>query len=196
MSSKYKCATQVKHNKYNIGGYKNALTKLIIENLEIIHVYTYICIVKLEQAIKSTKFKSEMQKAVLNILYTAWWLKTIMSKALKEYGLTHEQYNVLRILKGRYPEQMCVRDVACRMIEKSSNVPRIIDRLEVKRLVKRSTAAADKRETVITITQAGINMLEITTVQVNKLHDEMVVIDERSAAALNNLLEQMRSTEN
>ena len=55
---------------------------------------------KLEQAIQSTKFKNEVHKAGLNILYTAWWLKTLMSRELKEFGLTHEQYNVLRILKG------------------------------------------------------------------------------------------------
>ena len=70
-----------------------------------LHVHTYICVVKLEQAIQSTKFKDEVHKAILNTLYTAWWLKTVMSKELKEFGLTHEQYNVLRILKGKYPEQ-------------------------------------------------------------------------------------------
>lgn len=163
--------------------------------MEIIHVCTYICKVKLEQAIKSTKFKSEVQKAGLNILYTAWWLKTIMSKELKEYGLTHEQYNVLRILKGRYPDQICVRDIACRMIEKNSNVPRIIDRLEVKKLVKRSTSAEDKRETVITITAAGINILEITTAQINKMYEATISMDETSAATLNGLLEQVRANE-
>jgi len=163
--------------------------------LEIIDVYTYICIVKLEQAIKSTKFKSEVQKAGLNILYTAWWLKTIMSKELKEYGLTHEQYNVLRILKGRFPDQMCVRDIACRMIEKSSNVPRIIDRLEVKKLVKRSTSAEDKRETVITITQAGINILDMTTTRIDNMYAKTVSMDEDSAKTLNNLLEHLRISE-
>ena len=150
---------------------------------------------KLEQAIKSTKFKSEVQKAGLNILYTAWWLKTIMSKELKEYGLTHEQYNVLRILKGRFPDQMCVRDIACRMIEKSSNVPRIIDRLEVKKLVKRSTSAEDKRETVITITQAGINILDMTTTRIDNMYAKTVSMDENSAKTLNNLLEHLRISE-
>jgi DNA-binding MarR family transcriptional regulator len=160
-----------------------------------LHVCTYICVVKLEQAIKSNKFKSEVQKAGLNILYTAWWLKTIMSKELKEYGLTHEQYNVLRILKGKFPELMCVRDIACRMIEKSSNVPRIIDRLEVKKLVKRRTSAEDKRETVITLTPAGINMLEITTGRIDGLYDETVQMDEECARALNTLLEKVREKE-
>jgi len=151
--------------------------------------------VKLEQAIQSTKFKNEVHKAGLNILYTAWWLKTVMSRELKEFGLTHEQYNVLRILKGKYPDQMCVRDIACRMIEKSSNVPRIIDRLEIKKLVKRSTSAQDKRETVITLTQAGITILEASTVVLNRVMDEMMLVNESEALDLNNLLEKVRSNE-
>lgn len=159
------------------------------------HVHTYICVVKLEQAIQSTKFKNEVHKAGLNILYTAWWLKTVMSRELKEFGLTHEQYNVLRILKGKYPDQMCVRDIACRMIEKSSNVPRIIDRLEIKKLVKRSTSALDKRETVITLTQAGITILEASTVVLNRVMDEMMLVNETEALDLNNLLEKVRSNE-
>ncbi|MEP6845532.1 MAG: MarR family transcriptional regulator [Panacibacter sp.] len=150
---------------------------------------------KLEQAIQSTKFKSEVQKAGLNILYTAWWLKTIMSKEFKEYGLTHEQYNVLRILKGSYPDLICVRAVASRMIERSSNVPRIIDRLELKKLVKRSTSTEDKRETIITITQAGINILGLCTARINKLYEEIISLDEGSASKLNNLLEQIRIKE-
>ncbi len=160
-----------------------------------LNVCTYICVVKLEQAIQSTKFKSEVQKAGLNILYTAWWLKTVMSKELKEFGLTPEQYNVLRILKGKYPDQMCVRDIACRMIEKSSNVPRIIDRLELKKLVKRSTSAMDKRETVITLTQSGITILDATNVVVNKVTDDLLIITEKDATELNQLLEKVRLTE-
>ncbi len=159
------------------------------------HVYTYICIMKLEEALQTTKFKNESHKAGLNILYTAWWLKTIMSKDLKEYGLTHEQYNVLRILKGKFPQQMCVRDIACRLIEKNSNVPRIIDRLQTKKLVKRNASSIDKRETVITITQTGINILQITTGKINRLFENTVLMDEQCASALNTLLEKVRTKE-
>ena len=150
---------------------------------------------KLEQAIQSTKFQSEVHKAGLNILYTAWWLKTVMSKELKEYGLTHEQYNVLRILKGKYPAQMCVRDIACRMIEKSSNVPRIIDRLELKKLVKRSDSAIDKRETVISLTQAGITILAASTIAVTCAMDALMLISNQEAGSLNRILEKVRTTE-
>lgn len=150
---------------------------------------------KLEIAIQSTKFKNEVQKAGLNILYTAWWLKTVTSKELKEFGLTHEQYNVLRILKGKFPEQMCVRDIASRMIEKNSNVPRIIDRLEIKKLVKRSTSSIDKRETVIILTRAGISILDSCTGKVNELFDSLLSIDHSEANALNLLLEKVREKE-
>jgi len=128
-------------------------------------------------------------------LYTAWWLKTVMSRELKEFGLTHEQYNVLRILKGKHPEQMCVRDVACRMIEKNSNVPRIIDRLELKKLVKRATSEEDKRETVINLTQSGITILQATTAAVNRIMDETLTMSNQDAAVLNELLEKLRCSE-
>jgi len=151
--------------------------------------------VKLEEAIKSNKFRSEVHKAGLNILYTAWWLKTMTSKELKKYGLTSEQFNVLRILKGKHPGQMCVRDVAGRMIEKNSNVPRIIDRLELKKLVRRSTSLNDKRETAISLTEAGINILELATGKVNKVFEDTIVMNETSAEALNKLLEEIRKNE-
>jgi DNA-binding MarR family transcriptional regulator len=151
---------------------------------------------KLEEAIKSSRFRNEVHKAALNILYTAWWLKTIMSKELKEYGLTHEQYNVLRILKGRHPEQICVKEIACRMIEKNSNVPRIIDRLETKKLVKRTSSDSDRRETVTILTPAGLTILEHCTERINKIMDKTIVVDEDKARKLNEALEQIRKGEN
>ena len=150
---------------------------------------------KLEEAIKSNKFKNETQKAALNVLYTAWWLKTNMSKGLKEFGITHEQYNVLRILKGKYPDQICVRDIACRMIEKNSNVPRIVDRLEIKKLVKRTTSQLDKRETVISLTQAGILILEASTKSIDHTMETVTILTERESVQLNKLLEKLRSSE-
>ncbi len=160
-----------------------------------LNVCTYICVMKLEQAIKSSKFKNEVHKAALNILYSAWWLKTLMSQELKPFGLTHEQYNVLRILKGKYPEQMCVKDIASRMIEKSSNVPRIIDRLESKKWALRTTSQEDKRETLITLTQLGIDVLAQSTQRVDAIFSNNIDLKEENAAVLNNLLEELREKE-
>ena len=150
---------------------------------------------KLEEAIQTNKFKSEVHKASINLLYSAWWIKTILTKELKEYGLTHEQYNVLRILKGKHPESLCVKDIAGRMIEKNSNVPRIIDRLVIKKLVKRGTSAHDRRETNITLTGAGLSILESSTQEVNKTINSQLNLNEEEAEQLNRLVEKMRIVE-
>lgn len=150
---------------------------------------------KLEQAIQSKKFKNEVQKAGINILYTAWWLKTVTSKELKHFGLTHEQYNVLRILKGKYPEQMCVKDIAGRMIEKNSNVPRILDRLFEKKLVKRSQCSVDGRQTVIELTQLGVTVLNNSTIKIDELYHNLLTLNNNEASTLNLLLEKLRDKE-
>ncbi|MBS1628148.1 MAG: MarR family transcriptional regulator [Bacteroidetes bacterium] len=150
---------------------------------------------KLENVIQSNKFKNEVHKAGLNILYTAWWLKTLSCKELKEFGLTHEQYNVLRILKGKHPNQMCVKDIAGRMIEKNSNVPRIIDRLVVKKLVKRTQGEHDGRQTVMSLTQAGLSVLESSTKKIDEIYEETVSLTNKDAVTLNELLEKIRENE-
>jgi len=151
--------------------------------------------VKLEDALKTTKFRSPQQKASLNCLYTAWWLKTVIAQVLKPHGLTHEQYNVMRILKGKHPEQMCVRDIASRMMEKSSNVPRIIDRLVAKKWVERTTSTIDKRETVINLTGTGITVLEQSTHSVEKIFSKIETLTDAEAQQLNDLLERLRAKE-
>jgi DNA-binding MarR family transcriptional regulator len=160
--------------------------------MEQLDVCTYICIVKLEEAIKTTKFSSQKQKAGLNILYTAWWLKTVITGELKKIGLTNEQFNVLRILKGKHPEHMCVRDIGSRMIEPSSNVPRIIDRLVLKQYVERSTSELDKRETVIRLTKEGLNVLETASKKVDTVMDAAIGLGEQEAVQIHQLLELLR----
>ena len=158
--------------------------------MEKIHVYTYICIVKLEEAIKTRNFSSLQQKASLNIMYVGYLIKKQSSDALKDFGLTPEQFNVLRILKGSYPEMLCVKEIASRMIEKSSNVPRIVDRLEIKKLAKRNVSEADRRETSIAITQAGINMLEVVNPFIKKTGDDFCKLSEKELTLLNDLLDR------
>ena len=97
--------------------------------------------------------------------------------------------------KGKHPAEMCVRDIGSRMIERNSNVPRIIDRLVSKKLVDRSTSNIDKRETVINLTDAGIDILVIANRKVDVLFDDAVVIHEEDAVALNTILENMREKE-
>jgi DNA-binding MarR family transcriptional regulator len=148
---------------------------------------------KLQDAIKTDRFRNGRHMATLNLLYTAYWLKTHNSSLLKDFDLTGEQYNVLRILKGKYPEPMCVKDIGSRMLEKSSNVPRIIDRLVLKKLVRRSTSKEDKRETIITVTTEGLKLLESASRAMDKEADKLIGITEEEASVLNELLEKLRT---
>jgi DNA-binding MarR family transcriptional regulator len=150
---------------------------------------------KLEEVIKTTKFRNNRHKAALNLLYTAYWLKTHISAILKQQSLTSEQYNVLRILKGKHPESMCVKDIGSRVIEKNSNVPRIIDRLVIKKLATRYTSKEDKRETLISLTKKGIETLEQTNKLVEEAETKLISISEDDALLLNDLLEKIRLEE-
>jgi DNA-binding MarR family transcriptional regulator len=128
-------------------------------------------------------------------MYTAWWLRSMTSKSLKQFELTPEQYNVLRILKGKHPDQMCVRDIASRMMEKSSNVPRIVDRLVAKNWVERTTSAIDKRETVINLTAAGLQVLVTSTRSMDDMFSSILTLTNEEAVQLNELLEKLRMKE-
>jgi DNA-binding MarR family transcriptional regulator len=150
---------------------------------------------KLEEALQTTNFKDAKHKASLNILYSAWWLKTTISRELKTFGITHEQYNVMRILKGKSPEAICVKDIAGRMIEKGTNVPRIIDRLVDKKYVKRGIDSNDKRHTVMQLTSSGQILLEKATKKIDQVADGLIDLSDKEATQINQLLEKMRAKE-
>ncbi len=147
---------------------------------------------KLDEVIKSNRYTNEKHKASLNMLYTAYWFKDQLISALKPHGITMEQHNVMRILKGSHPTEMRVKDILSRMVEKSSNVPRIIDKLVDKKLVIRTTSEKDKRETLVALTDKGMASIEKARKSIEQVTEESLLIDEGEAAQLNDLLEKMR----
>ena len=149
---------------------------------------------KLEEAIKSDRFADERHKATINVLYTAYWLRDNFCTALKKEEITLEQFIVLRILNGMHPQQMCVKDIGSRIIEKSSNVPRIIDKLVEKKLAKRTPSKEDKRETLVSLTEKGASVLSRASELVEQVTYELTGIDEAQSKNLNDLLEHMRGS--
>ncbi|MBC7391019.1 MAG: MarR family transcriptional regulator [Opitutaceae bacterium] len=150
---------------------------------------------KLEEAISNPRFNNEIHKATINLLSTAHWLKTKMSNYLKNLDLTTEQYNIMRILKGKHPVKMCVKDLSFRMYKKSSNVPRILDRLERKGLIDRNQSAEDKRETETILTKKGILHLHMANEQVKINEEKLMNLDEETARKLNVMLKNLRNLE-
>lgn len=150
---------------------------------------------RLQDALKTDNFRDEQHKASLNVIYTAYWMRSHLSVVFKEYNLTEEQFNVLRILKGKHPEAMCVRDIASRMLEKNSNVPRIIDRLVIKDMVHRATSKEDKRETLVSLTPKAISHLAEASAAVEKKSKEIVDLTNEEATQLHLLLEKLRKVD-
>jgi DNA-binding MarR family transcriptional regulator len=114
---------------------------------------------KLEIELKSTKPMQPRQRATLNILFTASWLDCFLSRNLRPYGLTGPQYNILRILNGSFPRGLSVLDIKSRMLDRSSNVSRLVEKLRLSGLVERIPHTEDRRMVVVTISEAGKKML-------------------------------------
>lgn len=146
----------------------------------------------LEEAIKQTKFPNELIKANLNVLYTANWLYNKITNNLKPFNLTHEQYNVLRIIKGKHPESMCQKDILSRMVAPNSNVTLIIKKLVDKQLVTVNQSELDKREYKINLTTAGHNLLKEVNDHLPSTPNLISTLSESEAFHLNALLDKLR----
>lgn len=146
----------------------------------------------LEQELKQTKFPNEHIKSHLNVLFTANWLYNKISAQLKPFNLTHEQFNVLRILKGSHPKSMCQKDILSRMIAPNSNLTLIIKKLVGKKLVLVAQSDTDKREYQISITQSAITLLGEIDQKFKKSDLSISKLSESEAFHLNALLEKLR----
>jgi len=115
---------------------------------------------RLEDEIKSTRFGSKQQRAILNVLFTASWVMGEHGRLLKPFGISPQQYNVLRILRGSHPNRLTVRNIKERMLDKTPNVTRLVDKLIQKDWVARERCNEDRRVVFVTITEAGLKELK------------------------------------
>jgi len=159
------------------------------------YVHTYICGMKLTDAIKQDRFKNEMQKAVVNILYTSSWLSYEQSAVFKEVDLTTKQFNILRILKGQYPKAATVNLLIDRMIDKSSNASRIVDKLVEKGYVERKTCPEDRRRVDVIISKTGMAAVDKATQKLDETETFKDALSDSEAKELNRLLDKLRTKE-
>lgn len=115
---------------------------------------------KLEQAIQQAEFSSDNQRITLNFMYTYNWFKEAMKNFFKPYDITSQQFNVLRILRGNYPNPYTTSQVRDRMLDKMSDASRIVDRLVKKGLVIRTVTKSDKRLVDVVISRKGLGLLD------------------------------------
>lgn len=147
---------------------------------------------KIEKAIQSS-FGSESEKMVVNIIYTANWIQYQHSHIFKAMDLSMQQYNVLRILKGQLPKAATVNLLIERMLDKSSNASRIVEKLRSKGLVDRKACPNDRRRVDIKITEEGLNVLAEATSEMQKHSWAEDNLTTEEAQDLNRLLDKLRT---
>jgi DNA-binding MarR family transcriptional regulator len=148
---------------------------------------------RIEEAIQQKRFRSEYQKLVVNLLYSASWLQQFSNQLLRPYGISQEQFNILRILRGMHPEPATVKLLTERMIDKMSNASRLVEKLRVKGLVERHECPLDRRRVDVSITQKGLDLIEKASLAMDTQGDaQMANLSTVEAAALNELLDKMR----
>jgi DNA-binding MarR family transcriptional regulator len=149
---------------------------------------------KIEEVLKSTVPMDNSKKIIMNIIYTQNVITENFNEILKPYDISSEQFNVLRILRGQKgnPANMCV--IQERMLAKTSNTTRLVDKLLLKKLVTREVCPENRRKIEVLITPKGLNLLEELEPKV-KLHEQSFSknLSEEEMIQLNELLEKFRN---
>ena len=136
---------------------------------------------------------SRKQDAVVSILRTANYLDRFCSPVFERRGITSQQFNVLRILRGAGLEGLPTLDIAEKMIEQAPGITRLLDRLERKKLVRRERPSGNRRQVLCYITKPGLDLLrELDAPVRNKVHQALHQLDESEIAELIRLLSLAR----
>jgi DNA-binding MarR family transcriptional regulator len=149
---------------------------------------------KIEKEISQEKFRSKNHKAAVNIIYTFNWLYEKTQNLLKPFGLTIQQFNILRILRGKYPDPATIKILKERMMDKMSDASRLVEKLRAKGLVDRRVCDKDRRNVDVLITEDGLSLLgEIDKKE--KEFDKLIAnLSDEEIDQLNDLLDKMRGS--
>lgn len=147
---------------------------------------------KLEEEIKQKKFRNEFHKLAVNVLYTHGWLINKHAAFLKNHRLTSAQYNILRILRGQYPNPASVNLLKERMLDKMSDASRLVERLLQKELVDRKICPDDRRRVEVVVTKKGLNLLAEMDKRDDEFDQLFSALNPNEAKNLNELLDKMR----
>ena len=148
----------------------------------------------LEKEINQRKFRNEHQKSAINIIYTYNWLTEKINKIFDEWGITSQQFNILRILRGA-GKPLSTLQIRQRMLDKMSDTSRIVDRLVKKGVVKKSICKTDRRLVDVIITEKGKKLLEKIDAYDDQMDQILMNLSEAEAKTLNELLDKVRNEE-
>jgi DNA-binding MarR family transcriptional regulator len=145
----------------------------------------------IQEDINQSKFRNEHQKASINIIYTFNWMNEQMKGLFEKHGLTSQQFNILRILRGA-GQPLSTLQIRQRMLDKMSDTSRIVDRLIIKNLAKKVVCKTDKRLVDVSITENGRKLLAKLDKFENEMDAVLSNISIAEAKTLNKLLDKIR----
>jgi DNA-binding MarR family transcriptional regulator len=147
---------------------------------------------KIEEEIKQNEFRNLHQKASINLVYTSNWLLDKQRSFFDRYDITQKQYNVLRILRGQYPNAISTSEIRSRMLDKSSDASRIVDRLAKQELITKRTCPTDKRLVDVEISEKGIKLITDIENSITELDSILQSLSPEEASELSRLLDKIR----
>ena len=147
---------------------------------------------RLEEELQVSSFRTPRQKLSINLMYTSNLLRTEMQNVFKAFGVTHQQYNVLRILKGSHPQPCTIQLLRDRMMDKQSDISRLIDRLQAKGLVSRHCNAKDRRKMDVFIAVKGVKLLDEMNDSVDRFDNFFHNLNGEEVETLNLLMDKIR----
>ena len=148
----------------------------------------------IDKDIQQAKFRNVYQKAGINLIYTLGWMKDRTKPIFDAEGITSQQFNILRILRGSFPKPLSTLQIRERMLEKMSDTSRIVDRLITKGLVKKVICKSDRRLVDVIITDKGKKLLERFDVREAEMDGVLSNLTEKEASALSDLLDKLRNS--
>lgn len=148
---------------------------------------------KLENDIKQSEFEDEYHRVVVNLIYSANWLRDEQVKLLKPYGLLPQHYNILRILKGKYPNPVSPGEIKAVMVDKANDLTRLLDKLVKKEMAVRNLCPHNHRKMDVSLTDKGVKLLEKMTLSLNTFQKEIKSrLSPKEANVLSDLLDKIR----
>lgn len=146
----------------------------------------------IENDIQQSRFRNAHQKAAINLIYTLGWMKDRTKSIFEAEDITSQQFNILRILRGSFPQPLSTLQIRERMLEKMSDTSRIVDRLIAKGLVKKVTCKSDRRLVDVIITDKGKKLLERLDTRQDEIDAVLSNLSEKDANILSDLLDKIR----
>jgi DNA-binding MarR family transcriptional regulator len=149
----------------------------------------------LEKDINQQVFRSEYQKAIINLIYTFNWVNEKINRRFEPFDITQQQFNILRILRGA-GQPLSTLQIRQRMLDKMSDTSRIVDRLVKKGMVKKSISREDRRLVDVLMTDKGKKLLQSMDVMNEEMESIFKYLSDEEAKLLNVLLDKIRMIEN